>query len=86
MEKTLILIKPNAIQRGLMGDIITRFERKGLRFAGMKMLFMTDELVAEHYAHLVERPFYPYLTTSSGGSLTPFSAICQPPTARRSAV
>ena len=61
MEKTLILIKPNAIQRGIMGDIITRFERKGLRFAGMKMLFMTDELVAEHYAHLVERPFFPYL-------------------------
>ena len=58
MEKTLILIKPNAIQRGLMGDIITRFERKGLRFAGIKMLFMTDELVAEHYAHLVERPFH----------------------------
>ena len=59
MERTLILIKPNAIQRGIMGDIITRFERKGLRFAGIKMLFMTDELVAEHYAHLVERPFYP---------------------------
>ena len=55
MEKTLILIKPNAIQRGIMGDIITRFERKGLRFAGIKMLFMTDELVAEHYAHLVDR-------------------------------
>ena len=41
MEKTLILIKPNAIRRGLIGDIVTRFERNGLRFVGMKMLFMT---------------------------------------------
>ena len=48
MEKTLILIKPNAIQRGLTGDIVTRFERKGLRIVGMKMMFMTDELVKEH--------------------------------------
>ena len=74
MEKTLILIKPNAIQRGLTGDIITRFERKGLRFAGMKMLYMTDELVAEHYAHLVERPFYPYLKASMQAS--PIIACC----------
>ena len=50
MERTLILIKPNAIQRGLAGDIITRFERKGLRIAGIKMLFMNDELVREHYS------------------------------------
>ena len=74
MEKTLILIKPNAIQRGIMGDIITRFERKGLRFAGMKMLFMTDELVAEHYAHLVERPFFPYLKASMQAA--PLIACC----------
>jgi nucleoside-diphosphate kinase len=74
MEKTLILIKPNAIQRGLTGDIITRFERKGLRFVGMKMLFMTDELVAEHYAHLVERPFYPYLKASMQAG--PVMACC----------
>ena len=59
MEKTLVLIKPNAIQRGLVGDIITRFERKGLRLVGMKMMFMTDAIVNEHYAHLVERPFFP---------------------------
>ena len=64
MEKTLILVKPNAIQRGIVGDIVTRFERKGLRLVGMKMMFMTDEIVAEHYAHLVERPFYPYLKAS----------------------
>lgn len=64
MERTLILVKPNAIQRGLVGDIITRFERKGLQFVAMKMLFMTDELVNEHYAHLKERPFFPYLKAS----------------------
>ena len=52
MEKTLILVKPNALQRGIVGDIITRFERKGLRLVGMKMMFMTDEIVNEHYAHL----------------------------------
>lgn len=74
MEKTLILIKPNAIQRGLTGDIITRFERKGLRIAGMKMLFMTDELVREHYAHLVERPFFPYLKASMQAA--PLIACC----------
>ena len=41
MEKTLILVKPNALQRGIVGDIITRFERKGLRLVGMKMMLMT---------------------------------------------
>ena len=74
MEKTLILIKPNAIQRGLVGDIVTRFERKGLKIAGMKMLFMTDELVREHYAHLVERPFFPYLKASMQAA--PLIACC----------
>ena len=74
MERTLILIKPNALQRGIVGDIITRFERKGLRLAGMKMLFMTDELVAEHYAHLVERQFFPYLKASMQAA--PLIACC----------
>ena len=74
MERTLILIKPNALQRGIVGDIITRFERKGLRLSGMKMFFMTDELVAEHYAHLVERPFFPYLKASMQAA--PLIACC----------
>ena len=74
MEKTLILIKPNAIQRGLTGDIVTRFERKGLRLVGMKMLFMTDEIVNEHYAHLKERPFFPYLKASMQAA--PIIACC----------
>ena len=74
MEKTLILVKPNALQRGIVGDIITRFERKGLRLVGMKMMFMTDEIVNEHYAHLVERPFFPYLKASMQAA--PIIACC----------
>ena len=61
MEKTLLLIKPDAIQRGLVGEMVARFERKGFRLAGMKMLQMSPELAKEHYAHLVGKPFYPDL-------------------------
>ena len=61
MERTLILIKPDAIQRGSVGRIIDRFERKGLKIAAMKMLKMDKATAKEHYAHLVEKPFYPDL-------------------------
>lgn len=57
----MLLIKPDAIQRGLVGEIVARFERKGFRVAGLKMLQMSPELAKEHYAHLVEKPFYPDL-------------------------
>ncbi len=60
-EKTLLLIKPDAIQRGLIGDILARFERKGFKIIGMKMLRMSKEMAKEHYAHLVSKPFYPDL-------------------------
>lgn len=58
MEKTLVILKPCTIQRALIGEIITRFERKGLRLAGIKMTWLTDELLSEHYAHLKEKPFF----------------------------
>ena len=58
MEQTLVIIKPSTIQRGLMGEIISRFEKKGLFIAGMKMIQLTDELLNEHYAHLKEKPFF----------------------------
>ena len=58
LEKTLVILKPSAVQRGLIGEITTRFERKGLRLAGMKMMQLTDELLNEHYAHLSEKPFF----------------------------
>ena len=61
MERTLLLIKPDALQRGLVGGMLERFEKKGFKIVGMKMLQMTKELSKEHYAHLVDKPFYPDL-------------------------
>lgn len=58
MEKTLVILKPSAIQRALMGEVISRFERKGLRLAGMKMIQLDDETLDVHYAHLKEKPFF----------------------------
>jgi nucleoside-diphosphate kinase len=58
MERTLIILKPDAVQRGLVGKIITRFEEKGLQLAGMKMLTISADLAARHYAPHVGKPFY----------------------------
>ena len=58
LEKTLVILKPCTLQRGLVGEITHRFERKGLRLAGMKMMQLTDELLSEHYAHLSGKPFF----------------------------
>lgn len=61
METTLIILKPDAVQRGLMGRIITRFEEKGLQIVGCKLMRITPELAATHYEAHKERPFYPGL-------------------------
>ncbi|MFH1785920.1 MAG: nucleoside-diphosphate kinase [Candidatus Micrarchaeota archaeon] len=61
MERTLLLLKPDAIQRGLIGKLLHRFERKGFKIIGLKMLKMSKDLAKEHYAHLVNKPFYPDL-------------------------
>lgn len=61
LERTLILIKPDAVQRRLAGTILSRFENKGLKIVGLKLLQVTKELSAEHYAEHVEKPFYPLL-------------------------
>lgn len=58
MERTLVLIKPDGVQRGLVGEIITRFERRGLRIAAMKLMQITPELAARHYGVHQTRPFY----------------------------
>lgn len=58
MERTLILIKPDAIQRGIAGTVLNRFERKGLKIVGMKMIQLTDELLNEHYSHIADKPFF----------------------------
>ena len=60
-ERTLVLIKPDGIQRGFIGEIIARFERKGLKIVAMKMFQMDGKFAREHYAHLVGKPFYPEL-------------------------
>lgn len=61
MERTLVLLKPDCVQRRLMGEIITRFENKGLNIIGMKLIQVTPELAKQHYAEHVEKPFYPSL-------------------------
>lgn len=61
MERTLILLKPDAVQRGLVGHILSRFEGKGLKIAAMKLMRITPELAAKHYAVHKDRPFYPGL-------------------------
>ena len=58
LEKTLVILKPSAVQRGLVGEVTRRFERKGLRIAGMKIMQLTDELLNKHYAHLADKPFF----------------------------
>jgi len=60
-ERTLVLCKPDAVQRGRVGQIISRFENKGLKIAGMKMLHVDEALAARHYQEHVEKPFYPML-------------------------
>ncbi len=58
MERTLIIVKPDAVQRGLIGEIIHRFERRGLRIIGMKFIQMSRELAEKHYGVHVGKPFY----------------------------
>lgn len=58
MERTLILLKPDAVQRGLSGRILARFEDKGLKIVGMKLMQISQELASRHYEQHKERPFY----------------------------
>lgn len=65
MEKTLVLLKPCTLQRGLVGEVINRFEKRGLRLAGMKMMQLTDAILDEHYAHLREKSFFRILSITA---------------------
>ncbi|MDD3236990.1 MAG: nucleoside-diphosphate kinase [Candidatus Gastranaerophilales bacterium] len=58
MERTFIAIKPDGVKRGLIGEIVSRFEKKGFKIVGMKLLTPTQEMAAKHYAEHVEKPFY----------------------------
>jgi len=58
MQRTLVLCKPDTVQRGLVGRVVSRFEEKGLKLVGMKMLRIDEGLAGRHYAEHVEKPFY----------------------------
>jgi nucleoside-diphosphate kinase len=62
-DRSLVLIKPDAVQRGLIGEIVGRFERKGLKIEAMQLRTMSGELADQHYAEHVTRAFYPDLKT-----------------------
>ncbi len=57
-ERSLIIVKPDALQRNLLGEIIHRFERKGLKLVGLKMIAIDDVKIAEHYSHHADKPFF----------------------------
>ena len=58
IQQSVVLLKPDALQRGLVGEIISRFERKGLKLIAIKMIKLTDELLDEWYAHHRDKPFF----------------------------
>ncbi len=58
MERTFVMVKPDGVQRGLVGEVISRLERKGLKIVAMKMLWIQEELAREHYAEHAEKPFF----------------------------
>ncbi len=68
MQTTLVLLKPDTVQRGLIGQIVSRFENKGLKIVGMKLMTLSDEIVTEHYDFLADKPFFPgikaYMTSA----------------------
>ena len=74
MERTLIILKPSAVQRALVGKVIDRFQQKGLTIAGIKMMKLDEKILREHYAHLVDRPFFPSLVESM--TATPVIVMC----------
>ena len=57
-EKTLIILKPDAVHRGLVGEVVGRLERKGLKIVGMKMIQLEDAVIDAHYAHIKDKPFF----------------------------
>ena len=64
MEQTLVILKPSCVERCLIGEVISRIQRRGIIITGMKMMQLDEKILREHYAHLVERPFLPELCAS----------------------
>lgn len=64
MEQTLVILKPAAIERNLIGEVIGRIEKKGFIISGIKMMQLDEKILREHYAHLVDKPFFPSIVES----------------------
>ncbi len=58
-ETTLILFKPDAVQKNLVGQVLARYQTEGFTIRGIKMMTLSDEILAEHYSHIAEMPFFP---------------------------
>ena len=73
MERTLVLVKPDGVQRGLIGEVISRLERRGLKLVGMKFMQVDDALARQHYGEHVDRPFFgglvDFITSSRVGAM-----------------
>lgn len=74
MERTLVLLKPSCVQRLLIGEVVKRFEQKGLRIIGLKMMQLDDAILSEHYAHLKDKPFFQQMKDAM--MITPVVAMC----------
>ncbi len=62
-ETTLILFKPDCVQKGLIGTVLGRFEAAGFRVQGLKMMHLSQDILKEHYAHVADRPFFPEIVS-----------------------
>lgn len=74
MEQTLVILKPSAIERSLIGEVVGRIEKKGMIICGMKMMQLDEPILREHYAHLVDKPFFPLIVKSMTAS--PVIVMC----------
>lgn len=74
MEQTLVILKPSAIERSLIGEVIGRIEKRGLIICGMKMIQLDEAILREHYSHLVDKPFFPSIVESM--TATPVIVMC----------
>jgi nucleoside-diphosphate kinase len=84
MARTLILVKPDAFERGLTGEVLARFERKGLKLVALKLMTASEEIANEHYAEHSEKPFFGELVSFiTGGPLV--AAVLEGPEAVKAA-
>lgn len=63
MQRSLVLLKPDAVQRGLVGEILARLEKRGLKIVAMKTMQLDETILKEHYAHLADKPFFPEIVS-----------------------